>query len=126
MTKTNEEIPEWDFRKYGGSTVTPIPKQCAAPEVQGSEQPDCNQHKKEVCGITDMKVLAEMIGDLHYETLIEFFDKLSVKLHADAAKDRDKGRLLLAHSLDCLAGDMYNAKQVAEGLWQISKPFMKQ
>jgi len=39
--------------------------------------PDCSQHKKEVAGILDMKVLAEMIGDLHYETLAEFLNSLA-------------------------------------------------
>lgn len=32
---------------------------------------DCKNHKKEVAGISDMKVLAEAIGDLHYEALAE-------------------------------------------------------
>jgi len=43
-------------------------------------------HKKEVLGESDMKVLAEKIGDLHYETLSEFICELSDKLFINSRK----------------------------------------
>ena len=60
---------------------------------------DCSNHKKEVAGISDMKLLAEMIGDLRYDTLEELLDKLADKLLLDAAKDRAAGRNKLADEL---------------------------
>lgn len=86
---------------------------------------NCEKHKKEIAGISDMKVLAEMIGDLHYESLTEFLDRLCDKLLLDAAKDRAKGRKDLANVLEYSANHIYEAHVEMETAWQISKPFMK-
>lgn len=56
---------------------------------------DCSKHKKEVLGCSDMKQLAEMIGDLHYESLEIFLRELKRKLEADGRKDFEEGRILL-------------------------------
>ena len=87
---------------------------------------DCSKHKKEVAGITDMKVLAEMIGDLHYETLEELLGRLGTKLYLDGLNDRSHGRQLLGYALTDASDAMYkSAKHIAEA-WHISKPFMQQ
>lgn len=62
-------------------------------------KPNCSKHKKDILGVTDMKDLAEMIGDLHYETLSEFLDKLSDKLYLDGAKDSAANRIKLGDML---------------------------
>ena len=85
---------------------------------------DCSNHKREVAGITDMKVLAGMIGDLHYETLSVFLDELTNKLYLDGAKDRAAKRFDLARFLEMAASDIYSAHIEIESAWQISKPFM--
>ncbi|MBS1915684.1 MAG: hypothetical protein JST87_05365 [Bacteroidetes bacterium] len=87
--------------------------------------PDCNKHKKEVAGVSDMKVLAEMIGDLHYEALSEFFEHLCDKITLDAAKDRANGRKKLADELDDAAAELLFASVAIEQAWNISKPFMQ-
>lgn len=84
----------------------------------------CENHKKEVAGISDMKILAEMIGDLHYETLAELFKNMEAKFLKDYEKDNSVGRKELAMylwdaSID--AGCIYRYIQRA---WQISKPFI--
>ncbi|HXS61096.1 MAG TPA: hypothetical protein VN703_09845 [Candidatus Sulfopaludibacter sp.] len=53
---------------------------------------DCSNHKKDVAGISDMKELATLIGDLHYETLGDFLHCLSNKLKIDSDKDLANGR----------------------------------
>jgi hypothetical protein len=87
---------------------------------------NCSNHPRQVgvAGIDNMKILAEMIGDLHYETLAELLDKLTDKIFLDAAKDRAAGRLNLAKSLENCAGDLGCAQIWMESAWQISKPFM--
>lgn len=87
---------------------------------------NCSKHKKEVCGVSDMKVLAEAIGDLHYETLAELLDKLADKLFLDAAKDRSNDRKQLANVIESAAIQIDSASVDIESAWQISKPFMKQ
>lgn len=88
--------------------------------------PDCSHHSKEVAGISDMKVLAEMIGDLHYESLAEFLAQLSNKLRLDALRDRVGGRVELSTQLRYASGDIYNSSQCINEAWQICKPFMEQ
>lgn len=86
---------------------------------------DCSRHKKEVAGIVDMKVLAEAIGDLHYETLAELLSRLYDKLYTDAAMDHQAHRFSLAGKLNCAAVEIRHAGYFIEEAWKISKPFMK-
>lgn len=86
---------------------------------------NCSQHKKEVAGISDMKVLAEMIGDLHYESLYIFLSQLHIKLHEDGLKDRLNGRENLGHCLQAASYDIKEAAGEISIAWRISKPFMQ-
>lgn len=86
---------------------------------------NCSKHKKEVAGISDMKVVAEMIGDLHYKTLADFFQQLKLKFSNDAEQDANKGREHLAFHLENIADCLFKAEVNAAGLWKISKPFME-
>lgn len=87
---------------------------------------DCSRHRKDVLGCADMKQLAEMIGDLHYETLAELMYRIAVKFKDDGNKDDASDRKKLATKLFYC----YNAAMVCHwGLkeaWEISKPFMSQ
>lgn len=87
---------------------------------------DCSKHTKQVAGISDMKTLAEAVGDLHYESLAEFLDKLSDKLFLDAAKDRADDRRQLANFLEAGANNLQFASIQIESAWEASKPFMDQ
>lgn len=89
-------------------------------------KPDCSQHKTSVAGISDMKKLAEMIGDLHYETLAELLDYLANKFARDAINDAKAGRYSLATELNCASQNIHEAFGNIESAWEISKPFMKQ
>ena len=85
---------------------------------------DCSNHKKEVAGITDMKVLAEMIGDLHYESLAELMGRLATKMYKDGLMDRVNGREYLGYKLDDASNYLSNAARSIQKAWEISKPFM--
>lgn len=87
---------------------------------------DCSNHKKEVAGISDMKVLAGMIGDLHYEAFSELLIRLAEKLYADAAKDHRSGRGQLACQLNYAAQRIWYAQEDIRKAWEISKPFMNE
>lgn len=85
---------------------------------------DCSKHKKEVAGVSDMKALAEMIGDLHYETMSELFGHLSAKLFNDAQKDNKAKRVALSCILYELNYTLNLCRSQAERAWKICKPFM--
>lgn len=86
---------------------------------------DCSQHKKEVAGISDMKVLAEMIGDLHYDSLFGLLENLYLKLESDANKDEGAGRSKLSSCLKNAASYLYLVSEEIREANEISKPFMK-
>jgi hypothetical protein len=85
---------------------------------------DCSNHKKEVAGITDMKILAEMVGDLHYEALQEFVGRLGIKLYRDCISDRAAGRTELGYALLDASEKLTEAGYFISKAWKISKPFM--
>lgn len=86
---------------------------------------DCLNHKKELFGQTDMKIVAEAIGDLHYETLQELLGRLATKLYTDGLQDRMNGREKLGRNLNDAADEISFAAYYVKEAWQISKPFMK-
>lgn len=87
-------------------------------------KPDCSNHKKDIAGITDMKELAELIGDLHYESLTFLFDHLQIKFWHDSNKDFNKGRTKLGNELYEMCVAMRQACAHSNQAWEISKPFM--
>ena len=86
---------------------------------------NCSNHQKDILGIADMKKLAEMIGNLHYQTLQVLLFELSCKLHEDGIKDDEEGRVELGNSLDHASDHLANAAHCIMRAWKISKPFMK-
>lgn len=86
---------------------------------------DCSQHKKEVAGISDMKLLAEMIGDLHYETLANLLHHLVLKFRKDGIRDIDADKLDLGDILLQSSGDCFSLAKKIQKAWKISKKFMK-
>lgn len=85
---------------------------------------DCSKHLKSVAGIEDMKVLAEMIGDLHYETLYNLMYELRKKINNDAFMDYAGGRRLLADNLTLAANHLNIAGNYIRESFEISKQFM--
>jgi len=85
---------------------------------------DCSRHKKEVAGISDMKQLAEMIGDLHYEALSTFLYYLSDKVFHDGKKDFDNGRTQLAGHLFEAQQNLHRAHQKIDKASKLCEPFM--
>lgn len=61
--------------------------------------------------------LTEDLGNLRYDVLAEFLNKLSKKLNKDAEADNNRGRRQLAKQL------IYAGKHVGNA-WKICKPFM--
>lgn len=113
------------------NNIQKMPKEPSAgngtkPHVASSTvKPDCNCHVKEVAGINDMALLAEMVGDLHYETLADFLVELQCKFIRDAGKDEMAGRLKLAECLDEAAAHTNWVAAEIKNAWEISQPFMK-
>ena len=86
---------------------------------------DCSKHLRTVAGVGDMKLLAEMVGDLHYATLEEFFTHLCDKLMQDSMKDNNAGREQLAEKLIEASCSISHAEHCIKQAWQISKPYME-
>lgn len=106
---------------------TSVSPTCIKPNVVGSTvNSDCSRHTKKVAGITDMKVLAEMIGDLHYETLTDLLKELFLKVGVDARKDLNGGRIKLGCKLLDAEVKLCSAYLEIKEAWAISKPFMSE
>lgn len=86
--------------------------------------PNCSGHPKELLGVADMKKIAEMIGDLHYETLADLLERLYYKLWEDSNKDRDNARTKLGDNLYDAGASISQAAYHIKRAWEISKPFM--
>ncbi|MEO6304185.1 MAG: hypothetical protein ABIP51_13550 [Bacteroidia bacterium] len=87
-------------------------------------KPDCSKHKKEVAGISDMKEIAEMVGDLHYETLAKFIKELRHKIYEDGQKDFVNGRTQLSSALFEAAINLHQVFINIKKAWKISEQFM--
>lgn len=85
----------------------------------------CLKHKKDVAGISDMKVLAEMIVNLHYESHAELYKHLTISYREAAHDDWAAGNKELANILHEISYRLYQTQPLADKLWQISKPFMQ-
>ncbi len=85
----------------------------------------CENHKKEIAGITDMKVLAEMIENLHYESQADFLNHYCALTKERSINDRKEWKPRLANFLDAASNNLGFAAEQIKGAWQISKPFMK-
>ncbi len=85
---------------------------------------NCSKHPTEVAGISDMRDLAEKIGNLHYKTLTDLLFNLSKKFERDAKRDYDNDREKLASALQYLGMSLFESSLRAEKVWKISKPFM--
>ena len=83
------------------------------------------KHPKNVGEYTDMKKLAEDIGNLHYETLYELLGKLAHKLGDDCLNDQGNGRQKLANELAEASNNITDAACSIGTAWEIFKPFMK-
>lgn len=68
--------------------------------------------------------LAEEIGDLRYDSLSEFLDLLQKKIHRDADKDNERGRLKLSTNLYSISASLLDAKKSCDEAWIICKPYM--
>lgn len=85
---------------------------------------DCSNHKKDLFGQSDMKKVAEAIGDLHYEALSKLLFELQTKFHNDSMNDLKGEKFKVSHHLRRMSHCTFEASLEAESLWQISKPFM--
>ena len=72
-----------------------------------------------------LEELAEKLGDLRYDTLVEFLGHFSQKIRMDGAKDQAGERYQLASSLFQAADEIEVVKESINKAWDISEPFMK-
>lgn len=101
------------------------PKSIAVPITPVQEKPNCANHKTELFGHGDMKEVADVIGDLHYETLFNLLYHLSKKIDADSIKDNESGREKLAAALQYAGMAIFESALRMEKVWEISKPYMR-
>ncbi len=79
-------------------------------------------HKTEIEG-HNLQALAHEIGNLRYDALQEFLLHLSLKIKNDAVKDRNRGRIKLAHQLDEASESIQKSAENIDKAWIICKPF---
>jgi hypothetical protein len=72
-------------------------------------------------GTTDQ--LVEDIGNLHYEALREFLEKLSLKIFNDSVKDNRSKKFKLSRSLELASDAIDLASTCIDDASVISKPY---
>ncbi len=83
-------------------------------------------HKDQIDGYKGSPAdLAAAIGDLKYDALADFLALLATKIAKDGTKDRNRGRIQLATSLETSAQHLLSAKSSMDIAWKISAPYMK-
>lgn len=88
---------------------------------------DNQKHKKTVEKYNGtLQELAEDIGNLHYESLLELMKALSVKFNEDAIKDAKANRMKLSLVLMDAHIETERVAEAIESAWKISAPFMKE
>lgn len=83
----------------------------------------CTRHARTIANLP-LEVLAEQIGDLHYESLQELLRHLQNKLARDAVADDGRNRPRLAGALRESAAAVGQAERAISRAWKISKPYM--
>lgn len=79
-------------------------------------------HETQISGFT-LDELATKIGDLRYDALAEFLQKLAQKIEIDAQKDEARGRVKLATSLHNTAHCLTDCSQHIQKAWVICEPY---
>lgn len=85
---------------------------------------DCSDHKKDIAGITDMKLIAEMIVNLHHESVAKLFEELPIAFNNASTVDYDQKNNALGYNQASIAHFLWKAEPHAKRLWEISKQFM--
>ncbi|SFV61018.1 Putative esterase, FIGfam005057 [hydrothermal vent metagenome] len=78
------------------------------------------KHTQKVKGVGfELEELANRTGDLYYDNLAYFLEKLSAKLESDAKADKQRGREKLAKTLFKSASLLQQSSQEIEKAWQV-------
>jgi hypothetical protein len=85
-----------------------------------------NKHPVKISYDGSLEKLAEEIGDLRYDVLINFLDLLSKKIYKDADKDGKKFRVKLSQSLFEACDSLDEARVHIEKALKISRPYMEE
>lgn len=71
------------------------------------------------------KSLADALGDLRYDSLVEYLDALAEKLQSDSEGDGGRGRGKLAACLQRAAYNLDEAVAEIRDAWKICEPYTK-
>jgi hypothetical protein len=83
-------------------------------------------HPKEVEGWSgSLKDLARSVGKMRYDAIVEFLDCLYMEFRDQAENDRRAGRNKLSVELLKASIKLFEAGNIIQEAWKISKPFMK-
>lgn len=88
-------------------------------------KPSCSNHSTVISHFgQDFESLTKELGDLRYDALKDFLNKLSDKIARDAEKDYSGGRNALGDSLARASECISSAAVKIDKAWKISEPFM--
>jgi len=84
----------------------------------------CSHHLETVNGISNPE-LAEKIGNLRYDSLIELFNALSKKFETDSEGDMGRNRKQLAKKLLNISFKFKEMEMEMSEIWNICEPYME-
>ncbi|MBX2876691.1 MAG: hypothetical protein KTR30_31535 [Saprospiraceae bacterium] len=71
-----------------------------------------------------LQQLAEELGDLRYDALVDFLQYLHEKLAKDSKADEERGRAKLAKCLALASNNIGHSAKEIQKAWIISEPYM--
>ena len=84
------------------------------------------EHPRSVEGFDgSLDDLARSVGNMTYDQVSSFLEKLAEDINNQADADIDRGRKQLALKLYSVSDDIYNARNKMELAWKICEPYMK-
>lgn len=84
------------------------------------------KHQTQIDGFESLEALAEQIGNLRYDALIEFMAELEKKLMRDSLADNQRGRPKLSAHLHRSRYFIGEARVEMERAWKICEPYMRE
>lgn len=85
---------------------------------------DCSKHKVPEY-LSNLKQVANDIGDMPYDKVAEFLEYLEKKIHMDSVKDGEGGRRRLSLLLSRASYQITILRIQFEKIWELCKPYMK-
>ncbi len=83
------------------------------------------RHPNKVEGYETLEDLAKAVGNMSYDKVSEFLEKLAEDIERQADADYQRGRVKLSSKLYKTSKRLHRSKNSMDEAWKICKPYME-